>query len=71
MKDFSERVRSGAWVGATGKPLTSTIIIGIGGSYLGPEFLCEALVSPPPNNRPQFAPSHPRSCPGSCFRTAV
>eukprot|EP01051_Picozoa_sp_SAG22_P012004 SAG22_NODE_1209_length_5162_cov_16.551649_3_plen_293_part_00 len=43
MKDFSERVRSGAWVGATGKPLTSTVVIGIGGSYLGPEFLCEAL----------------------------
>jgi glucose-6-phosphate isomerase len=43
MKDFSERVRSGAWLGATGKPLTSTVVIGIGGSYLGPEFVCDAM----------------------------
>jgi len=30
--DFSERVRQGLWVGATGKPLTTVVSIGIGGS---------------------------------------
>lgn len=40
---FSERVRSGEWKGATGKSISSFVIIGIGGSYLGPEFVCEAL----------------------------
>ena len=45
IRTFSARVRFGAWVGATGKPLTSTsvIAIGIGGSYLGPEFVYESL----------------------------
>ncbi|CAM9554214.1 unnamed protein product [Heterosigma akashiwo] len=40
---FAEKVRSGEWTGATGKPLTTVIAIGIGGSYLGPDFLFEAL----------------------------
>jgi glucose-6-phosphate isomerase len=40
---FSERVRSGEHVGATGKPLTAVVSIGIGGSYLGVEFVYEAL----------------------------
>jgi glucose-6-phosphate isomerase len=40
---FSEQVRTKEWVGATGKPLTTVISIGIGGSYLGPEFVFEAL----------------------------
>ncbi|KAL0325735.1 UNVERIFIED_CONTAM: Glucose-6-phosphate isomerase, cytosolic [Sesamum radiatum] len=43
IKDFSERVRSGAWVGATGKPLKDVIAIGIGGSFLGPLFVHTAL----------------------------
>lgn len=40
-------IRSGEWVGATGKPLTNVISIGIGGSYLGPEFVYEALKTDP------------------------
>ena len=40
---FSEQVRTKEWVGATGKSLTTVISIGIGGSYLGPEFVFEAL----------------------------
>lgn len=40
---FSGKVRSGEWLGATGKPLTDVIAVGIGGSYLGPEFVYEAL----------------------------
>uniref|UniRef100_A0A7S2D0L9 Glucose-6-phosphate isomerase n=1 Tax=Octactis speculum TaxID=3111310 RepID=A0A7S2D0L9_9STRA len=43
IRDFSGKVRSGAWLGSTGKELTSVIAVGIGGSYLGPEFLYEAL----------------------------
>jgi glucose-6-phosphate isomerase len=41
--NFTARVRSGEWVGATGKTLTNVVAIGIGGSYLGPEFVYEAL----------------------------
>ncbi|XP_042046730.1 glucose-6-phosphate isomerase, cytosolic-like [Salvia splendens] len=47
IKDFSDRVRSGAWVGATGKPLTNVIAIGIGGSFLGPLFVHTALQTDP------------------------
>jgi len=43
IKEFSNSVRSGAWKGATGKPLTDVVSIGIGGSYLGGEFVAEAL----------------------------
>ena len=41
--DFSDRVRSGKVVGATGKKLANIVAIGIGGSFLGPEFVCESL----------------------------
>lgn len=34
MKEFSEQIRSGSWKGYTGKPLTTIINIGIGGSDL-------------------------------------
>lgn len=34
MKEFSEAIRSGDWKGFTGKPLTTIINIGIGGSDL-------------------------------------
>ena len=40
---FAENVRCGKWLGASGKKLTNVVSIGIGGSYLGPEFLAEAL----------------------------
>jgi glucose-6-phosphate isomerase len=40
---FAGRVRSGAHAGATGRPLTDVLSIGIGGSYLGVEFVHEAL----------------------------
>ena len=43
IKDFSDKVRSGEWVGATGKPLTDVVAIGIGGSFLGPLFVHTAL----------------------------
>src|SRR5437588_2136804 len=43
MTDFSNRVRSGEWKGATGKPIRNIINIGIGGSDLGPHMAYEAL----------------------------
>ncbi len=43
MRVFSEAVRSGAWRGYTGQPITDIVNIGIGGSDLGPKMVCEAL----------------------------
>jgi len=43
MADFSNRVRSGAWMGYTGKRIRNVINIGIGGSDLGPVMAYEAL----------------------------
>ncbi len=40
---FSERVRSGNWLGRSGRPITDIVNIGIGGSDLGPEMTCRAL----------------------------
>ncbi|XP_039053315.1 glucose-6-phosphate isomerase, cytosolic-like isoform X1 [Hibiscus syriacus] len=47
IKDFTEKVRSGSWVGATGKTLKDVIAIGIGGSFLGPLFVHTALQTDP------------------------
>ncbi len=43
MADFSDRVRSGAWKGHTGKRIRNVVNIGIGGSDLGPVMAYEAL----------------------------
>jgi glucose-6-phosphate isomerase len=43
MSAFSDRVRSGAWLGATGKRIRNVMNIGIGGSDLGPVMAYEAL----------------------------
>ncbi len=43
MSDFSQRVRSGAWKGYTGKRIRNVINVGIGGSDLGPVMAYEAL----------------------------
>jgi glucose-6-phosphate isomerase len=43
MCDFTERLRSGAWRGHTGKRITDVVNIGIGGSDLGPVMVAEAL----------------------------
>jgi glucose-6-phosphate isomerase len=44
MGSFSNRVRSGEWVGHTGKRIRTVINIGIGGSDLGPRMAHEALL---------------------------
>ncbi|MEA3493414.1 MAG: glucose-6-phosphate isomerase [Candidatus Margulisiibacteriota bacterium] len=43
IKSFSEEVLSGKRTGATGKKLKNIVSIGIGGSYLGPEYFAVAL----------------------------
>jgi len=43
MANFSDRVRSGAWTGYTGKRIANIVNIGIGGSDLGPFMSYDAL----------------------------
>jgi glucose-6-phosphate isomerase len=43
MANLSDRIRSGAWTGHTGKRIRNVINIGIGGSDLGPVMAYEAL----------------------------
>jgi len=45
IETFSNDVRSGKWKGFTGKQIRTVINIGIGGSYLGPKMICEAMQS--------------------------
>jgi glucose-6-phosphate isomerase len=51
MAGFADRVRSGAWRGATGQPIETIVNIGIGGSDLGPAMAYRAL-------RPYSRPPH-------------
>ncbi|HMM47282.1 MAG TPA: glucose-6-phosphate isomerase [Thiobacillaceae bacterium] len=43
MGEFAEKVRSGEWRGYTGERITDVVNIGIGGSDLGPQLVCQAL----------------------------
>lgn len=43
MGDFTDRLRSGAWTGATGERIRTVVNIGIGGSDLGPVMVYQAL----------------------------
>jgi glucose-6-phosphate isomerase len=43
MSAFSDKIRSGEWLGHTGKPIKNIVNIGIGGSDLGPVMAYEAL----------------------------
>ncbi|MGC2799380.1 MAG: glucose-6-phosphate isomerase, partial [Mycobacterium sp.] len=43
MGDFTDRLRSGEWTGATGKRISTVVNIGIGGSDLGPAMVYQAL----------------------------
>lgn len=43
MRQFVDKVRSGAWQGYSGKRIHNVINIGIGGSDLGPRLVCQAL----------------------------
>ncbi|RMI28134.1 glucose-6-phosphate isomerase [Nocardia stercoris] len=43
MGDFTDKLRSGEWRGATGERITTVVNIGIGGSDLGPDMVTRAL----------------------------
>ena len=43
MAEFCEEVRSGRWLGHTGRPIRNVVNVGIGGSDLGPVMAYEAL----------------------------
>lgn len=43
MKEFSENLREGKMLGVTGQNINTVVNIGIGGSDLGPKFVCDAL----------------------------
>jgi glucose-6-phosphate isomerase len=43
MQSFSDQVRSGEWLGHTGRRIRTVVNIGIGGSDLGPVMACESL----------------------------
>jgi glucose-6-phosphate isomerase len=45
MRRFAEAVRSGRWLGHTGRPISDVVSIGIGGSSLGPKMVCGALAA--------------------------
>ncbi len=43
IKEFTSQVHQGKILGSTGKPFKHVVVIGIGGSYLGTEFVSNAL----------------------------
>ena len=43
MRQFTEQVRNGAWLGCDGQPITDVVNLGIGGSDLGPLVVTQAL----------------------------
>ncbi len=43
MKNFCRDIHSGQWTGYAGKPIKDVVSIGIGGSYLGPKMVTDAL----------------------------
>jgi glucose-6-phosphate isomerase len=43
MAQFTDKVREGTWTGYTGQAITDIVNIGIGGSDLGPQMVCDAL----------------------------
>ncbi|ATP32753.1 glucose-6-phosphate isomerase [Chromobacterium violaceum] len=45
LKDFSEQVREGRWLGFAGQPIRDVVNLGIGGSDLGPLVAADALAA--------------------------
>jgi len=43
MEIFSEKLRTGEYLGATGQLVTDVLLLGIGGSFLGPQLVTRAL----------------------------
>jgi glucose-6-phosphate isomerase len=51
---FSHRIHAGGIANQKGEPFTHLLIIGIGGSALGPQFVADALSSPHDRMKPYF-----------------
>lgn len=45
IKRFSEQIHQGHHTGTTGKPFKDVVVVGIGGSYLGTQFVASALAA--------------------------
>lgn len=43
--EFADAVRRGSWTGTLGHRISTVVHIGIGGSYAGPQFICDALAN--------------------------
>ena len=54
IKDFSKRIHAGKIKSQKGKPFSRMLIIGIGGSALGPQFVSDALKTSKDPIRPYF-----------------
>jgi glucose-6-phosphate isomerase len=54
IKDFSKKVHAGKIKSQKGKPFSRMLIIGIGGSALGPQFVSDALKTSKDSIRPYF-----------------
>jgi glucose-6-phosphate isomerase len=54
LRAFAMEVRSGAWRGATGRPITDVVNLGIGGSDSAPRLVCDALAERIDGPRPHF-----------------
>ena len=54
IKDFSKKVHAGRIKSQKGKPFSRMLIIGIGGSALGPQFVSDALKTSKDSIRPYF-----------------
>ena len=46
MRQFSESLRGENWTGFDGRPVADVVALGIGGSHLGPQLVCDALSHP-------------------------
>lgn len=72
MTDIVERIHNGLWRGYTDKAITDVVNIGIGGSFLGPQVVTEALLPLTRQTRQQNIHCHYlANIDGSEFREAV
>ena len=45
IRKVADDIHTGAWTGAEGEPFKAVVVIGIGGSHLGPAMVIEALAA--------------------------
>jgi glucose-6-phosphate isomerase len=54
VRAFSAKIHTGNITSQSGAPFTNVLVIGIGGSALGPQFVADALSSPPDRMKTHF-----------------